>query len=39
MMNGEEETTKYAKGAKREAKLQSSTLAYLAHFVVNPDFI
>ena len=39
-MNGEERTTKYAKGAKREAKLlsmdesQSTTSAYFAHFVV-----
>jgi len=37
-MDGEEGTTKYAKGAKREAKLQSSTLAYFAHFVVKSDF-
>jgi len=34
-MNGEEETTKYAKGAKMEANLQSSTFA---HFVVKADF-
>jgi len=37
-MDGKEGTTKYAKGAKREAKLQSSTLAYFAHFVVESDF-
>jgi hypothetical protein len=35
MMDGEEGTTKYAKGAKRQAKLQSSTFA---HFVVKSDF-
>jgi len=34
-MDGEEGTTKYAKGAKRQAKLQSSTFA---HFVVKSDF-
>jgi len=37
-MDGKEETTKYAKDAKREAKLQSSTFAYFAHFVVKNDF-
>ena len=37
-MDGEEETTKSAKGAKREAKLQSNTFAYFAHFVVQSDF-
>jgi hypothetical protein len=46
MMDGEERTTKYAKGAKRETKLlfkgesdrQSSTFAYFAHFVLKSDF-
>jgi hypothetical protein len=37
-ITGEEETTKYAEGAKKEAKLQASTLAYFAHFVVKSDF-
>jgi hypothetical protein len=41
--NGEERTTKYAEGAKRQARLlfavrQSSTFAYFAHFVVKIDF-
>jgi len=34
MMDGEDGTTKYAKGAKREAKLQSSTFAVFAYFVI-----
>jgi len=38
MVDGEEETTKYAKGAKIQAKLKSITLAYFAHFVVKSDF-
>jgi hypothetical protein len=38
VMDGEEGTTKYANGAKREAKLQSSTFVYFAHFVVKSDF-
>jgi hypothetical protein len=38
MVDGEEGTTKYAKGAKRQAKLQSNTFAYFAHFVVKNDF-
>ena len=38
MMDREEGTTKYAEGAKREARLQSSTFVYLAHFVVKSDF-
>ena len=37
-MGGEEGTTKYAKGTKREARLQSSTFALFAHFVVESDF-
>ena len=37
-MDGEGGTTKYAKGAKRQATLQSSTFAYFAHFVVKIDF-
>jgi hypothetical protein len=35
IMNAEEGTTKYAKGAKRQARLLSSTFAY---FVVKKDF-
>jgi hypothetical protein len=37
-VDGENGTTKYAEGAKREAKLQSSTFAVFAHFVVKSDF-
>jgi hypothetical protein len=37
-MSGEEGTTKYAKGTKKEAKLQSSTFALFAHFVGESDF-
>ncbi len=38
MMDGEEGTTKYAKGAEREAELQSSAFAVFAHFVVKNAF-
>jgi hypothetical protein len=38
MVDGEEGTPKYAQGAKRETKLQSSAFAYFAHFVVKRDF-
>jgi hypothetical protein len=37
-MGREEGTTKYAKGTKREAKLQSSTFALFGYFVVESDF-
>jgi hypothetical protein len=37
-MDGEEGTTKYAKGAKREAKLQPGAFANSAHFAVKSDF-
>ena len=33
-MNGEDWKYEVAKGSKREAKLQSSTFAVFAHFVV-----
>jgi len=36
--DGEEGTTKYAKGAKREANLQLIIFVYFAYFVVKRDF-
>jgi hypothetical protein len=38
MVDGEEGTPKYAQGARRETRLQSSAFAYFAHFVVKRDF-
>jgi hypothetical protein len=38
-MDWEERTTKYAKGAKKQAKLQSITFAYFAHFVVKSQIL